>query len=202
MWLPFLPGCCVEWAIMKLWWWNVFWRVSEWLWKAPFTSCTNEWSSLCHQSKIDNSSDISYSIFWILRVVGFPWDTNLSASLLLHLQRACWKIRGRAGGEWRKRKERLGVGKKRKMTQRSFFLFWLHQQWVSHFRAWQMELCCSATINDAVSLPLHPSRVIEVGFKTKIKMLLLFMNTRTCDLFQVRIFEGSELGGDRWGEEK
>lgn len=129
----------------------MLWRVSEWLWKAPFASCTNKLSSLCLQSKIDNSSDISYSIFWILRGVGFPWDTNLSASLSLYLQRACWDSEGIERGEDIK-DLRWGKGEK---LHRGVFSFFDFISSVSHFRAWQMELYCSATMNDPVSLP-HP----------------------------------------------
>lgn len=169
MCLPFLPGLYVEWAATNLQWWNVLWRVSEWLWKAPFASCTNKLSSWCLQSKIDNSSDISYSIFWILRGVGFPWDTNLSASLPLYLQRACWETEGLERG---KKYKRLGVGKRRKMTQRSFFLFWLHQQCLSfQSLANGIVLLSHDGWSCFLTTPL-PSRVTEIGFKTKIKMFL------------------------------
>lgn len=102
MWQPFLPGYCrmsnPKPPVVKC--------VSKSQWMAlngSFASCTNKWSSSCHQSKIDNSFDILYSIFWLLRGVGFSGDTSLSASLPLYLQRAFWKIRRMGvgvGGVW------------------------------------------------------------------------------------------------------
>lgn len=95
MWLPFLPGCCVGWAVTELLWRKVFWRVSVWLWKAPFTSRTNKWNSLFRQSKIDNSSDISYAIFWILREVWVPLETP---TFLLPFPFVSKEPAGRLGG--------------------------------------------------------------------------------------------------------
>lgn len=122
MWLPFLPEHSLGWAITNLQWWNVFWGVSEWLWKTPFTFCTNKWSSSCHQSKIDNSSDISYSIFWILRGVSFPWD--MTATFLLFSPFVSGEPAGRlGGGEEEKEQRDLGWGKGEKWHRGAFFLF-------------------------------------------------------------------------------
>lgn len=173
----------------------MFQRVSEWLWKGPFASCTNKWSSSCHQSKIDNSSDISYSIFWILRGVGFPWDTNLSASLPLHLQRACWKIRrmgvggcaGRNGIEWKKKKDLGGEKEKNDMEELfSSFDFISSMSLISEPGKWN----CALSHDGWTCFPIpYPSRVIEIGFKTKIKMFLLLWTLESVICFGWELWE-------------
>lgn len=131
----------------------MFWKVSECLWKASFTSCANKWNSSFYQNKIDNSSVISHLIFWILREVWVPPETPAFLRISSFISREpVWKAWGGCRG--RKRKERLGVEKRRKMTGAlSFFSF--HQQRVSHFRAWQMELCLFSH-NEWSSFSSHP----------------------------------------------
>lgn len=117
MWLPLLPKYCAGWAFTEILWRKVFWRVSVQLWKAPFTSHTNKWNSLFHQSKIDNSSDISYAIFWILKEVWVPLETP---TFLLPFPFVSREPAGRLGGWQGMEKEKLWPGKRRKMTEKLF----------------------------------------------------------------------------------
>lgn len=189
MWLPFLPEHSLGWAITNLQWWNVFWGVSEWLWKTPFTFCTNKWSSSCHQSKIDNSSDISYSIFWILRGVSFPWD--MTATFLLFSPFVSGEPAGRlGGGEEEKEQRDLGWGKGEKWHRGAFFLFLTSSAASLSFRSLANGIVLLSHDEWSCFPTPHPSRVMEIGFRTKIKMILFLWTLELVMCFTWELFRG------------
>lgn len=134
---------------------------------------------------------IQYSEYWEV------WVSLETPALLLLSPLSPESLLEGCGGGGRKRKGRLGVGKKEKNDTEELFLFLTSSSASLSFRGLANGIVLLSH-NEWSCFPIpRPSRVIEIGFKTRIKMFMFLWTLEPVICFSCEL-----VRGQRWEEIK